>query len=172
MLSTDGFLEETSLAAKEAFEAYFRPLVIAPRKPREREADILESVKQEARNQQSLEASIRRRLSDLKQIAISEGLPLSRDSETDLAIFIRGTARKPRPNLFLLGNGNFRAVWKGKRGEQIALQFRGNSEVQFVIFAIRSDPELMVRLCGRDTLKGIVRVIKALEVIELISDEG
>ena len=171
MWSTDKFLEGTSLAAKEAFETYFRPLV-APRKPREHGADIAENVRRETRSQRSLEVTIRRRLSDLKQIAISEGLPLSRDSETDLAIFIRDAARKPRPNLFLLENGNFRAVWKGKGGEQIALQFRGNSEVQFVIFACRSDPELMVRLCGRDTLKGIVRVIDALGVAELIFDDG
>ncbi len=167
------FVEEGSKAARDAIEVYFRPLLLAAGQTKRwriwRYApDGSRHLRHDA---QVVESSLRKRLSDLENIAVSDGITLSRDSEADLTNFLRTAVPKQRPSLFLLENGNFRAVWKGNAGEQVGLQFLGKGEVQFVIFACRHDPELTIRSSGRDTLKGILRVIEAFELAEFMWDE-
>ena len=109
----------------------------------------------------------RERVDALKREAGAVGLPVSEGSERDFLRFLGDHPVERRPYLALLDNGNFRAVWKGPDGEQIGLQFRGGAEVQFVLFAKRTDPEIMVRSSGRDTLSGIDRQIAAHDLWRL-----
>jgi hypothetical protein len=111
---------------------------------------------------------IEQRLSELKAIAIEEGVAPSETSERDLRRFMESHAITRGPYLFLLENGNFRALWKNDRDEQVGLQFLGSSEVQYVIFARRANLETIVRSSGRDNVKGIERLIDAHDLRALI----
>jgi hypothetical protein len=113
-----------------------------------------------------IESEIEERLGDLKAIAPDEGIVPSAASEQDLRRFIKSRVMKRRPYLFLLENGNFRALWKNESFEQVALQFLGGREVQYVIFGRR--PDTFVQSSGRDNLGGIERLIDALDSRALI----
>jgi hypothetical protein len=123
---------------------------------------------QEPGNWTDVESQIEQRLGELKAIATDEGVTPSSASERDLRRFVKSRVMKRRPYLFLLENGNFRAQWKNDQNEQVGLQFLGGSEVQYVIFARRSDPATMVSSSGRDNVKGIERIIDAHDSRALI----
>jgi hypothetical protein len=95
------------------------------------------------------------RIDDLKADARSEGHRVSEASERDLGTFLDTNVFTHRPYITLLDNGNLRALWKNSTGEQIALQFRGGKEVQFVLFVRRRNGGFMARTSGRGTLANI-----------------
>jgi hypothetical protein len=126
------------------------------------------TVQQKPSNETDIEAQIEQRLDELKAIAIHEHIAPSEESESDFRCFIRSRILKRRPYIFLLESGNFRALWKNDQDEQIGLQFLGGRKVQYVIFARRSDPEMIVRSSGRDNIKGIERLIDAYDELREI----
>ena len=95
------------------------------------------------------------RLNELKKDARTEGHTVSSGSEKDLMTFLSEHVFTCRPFITLLDNGNLRALWKTPEGEQIGLQFRGGNEVQYVLFADRTDRGFMARSSGRDALSDI-----------------
>ena len=116
-----------------------------------------------------LPASIGRRLAELAAIADDDGVGVSAESRKDLSRFLSTKSGVKPPSLYLLDNGNLRAVWWNDRGEQLALQFRGGGEVQYVIFAKREDaPGGMGRSSGRDGFHGIDRLIDAFDARRLM----
>jgi hypothetical protein len=107
------------------------------------------------------------RIDALKAEAAAVGLAASPESECDLLDFVTKYRIENRPYVSLLDNGNFRALWTNPEGEQIGLQFRGDDQVQFVLFAKRLPRERMARSAGRDTVAGIDRQIAAHDLWRL-----
>jgi hypothetical protein len=111
---------------------------------------------------------IEQRLGFLKSEAREAGDSVNEASEQDLRTFIDAETFSRVPNLYLVDNGNFRAVWKGPSGEQIGLQFLGGGTVQFVIFARRTDTPEIVRSAGRDSFNGIERQISCYNLDPIV----
>jgi hypothetical protein len=108
------------------------------------------------------------RVAFLKREARDEGAPYNDASENDFTQFVESHASLNRPSLYLVDNGNLRAVWKNALGLHLGLQFLGAGQVQFVIFAKRPDTTELVRSAGRDSLAGIERQIASFELGQLV----
>lgn len=109
------------------------------------------------------------RIDRLKILATEEGVETSAASESDLRAFLDSVAPSRRPYIALLDNGNFRAVWKNAEQEQVGLQFLGDSEVQYVLFALRPSRRFMARAAGRDVLMHIERWIEGYGLSRLMA---
>ncbi len=112
-------------------------------------------------------AEIATRLAALLSIAAEEGITPVPASEADFRRFIAAHPSRSRPRIYLLETGNFRAVWLGGRGEQLALQFLGGGQIKFVIFARRPN-DAIARSMGVDTFRGIELQIDAMGVRQLL----
>jgi hypothetical protein len=111
--------------------------------------------------QHSMENQIDNRLVELRIDALVDGEPFSEASALDLRQFVRSVGVTKRPGIFLLDNGNVRALWRGTDGQQVGLQFLGSGSVQFVIFSQRERPRMMMREAGVDsTIETRVRVMR------------
>src|SRR5438270_701113 len=71
------------------------------------------------------------RIAFLRREAHDEDMPYSETSERDLRQFMAARPSLRKPNLYLVDNGNLRAVWKGASGEHLAMQFLGGGQIQF-----------------------------------------
>ena len=111
---------------------------------------------------------IRQRIEILKEIRKEEEIAYNSHSERDLWHFLKRRSFIKSPKLFLLDNGNLRAVWKGDGGKHIGLQFLGGEQIQFVIFSRRGEHNNMARIRGRDDFAGIVRQLDASAVGDVI----
>ena len=116
----------------------------------------------------TLPPAIARRLGELRDIAQNENAIYSQVSAEQLRAFIAANGVTRRPLLSLLDNGNLRALWDAPSGEQVGLQFRGGSEIQFVFFARRFNPDGMMRSAGRDTIAGVAEQIASLKLTGLL----
>ena len=104
---------------------------------------------------------IQQRIELLKKIGEEEEIAYNANSEQDLWRFLKRLSFIKSPKLFLLDNGNLRAVWKGDGGKHIGLQFLGGEQIQFVIFSRREGHSNMARIRGRDDFSGIARHLDA-----------
>ncbi len=102
--------------------------------------------------QYRIEAQIEDRLRELLVDAQVEGEAFSEASVADLRQFLGSVGVTKRPAIFLLDSGNIRALWRDVEGQQVGLQFLGGGRVQFVIFSIREDPRMMMRVAGVDSI--------------------
>ena len=105
-------------------------------------------------------AQIEDRLRELHIDALRNVEPFSDSSLADLRSFLESHPFGERPAIFLLDDGNLRAVWRNADKEQVGLQFLGGGIVQFVMFVRRRQPPMMSRSAGTDTLTAIRRLIK------------
>jgi hypothetical protein len=97
--------------------------------------------------------AVAERLQELRYDAESSGGPVSESSVQDFRYLLRKAQPARRPSIFLLDNGNIRALWLNDKKEQVGLQFLGEGEVQFVIFVQR--PTLMARDHGTEMLSAM-----------------
>ena len=111
---------------------------------------------------------IRQRIELLKEIGEEEEIAYNANSEQDLWRFLKRLSFIKSPKLFLLDNGNLRAVWKGDGGKHIGLQFLGGEQIQFVIFSRRGEHNNMARIRGRDDFAGIARQLDASAIGDVI----
>lgn len=102
--------------------------------------------------QYKTQRQIEDRLRELNVEAHVDGDTLSEASVRDLREFIQSIGATKRPSIFLLDNGNIRALWRGTNGQQVGLQFLGSGRVQFVIFSQREKPRMMMRVAGINSL--------------------
>lgn len=136
------------------------PIIINDQNLEEARDNILEKI--------NFESSIKQRLNILKRDGDLEGISYSRKSENYLIDFFKNHLIKNRPSIFLLENGNFRVLWKNKFGEQIGLQFLDNGDIQYVMFARRTDRVDLARSYGSDTPESINRFVEANRLRNLI----
>jgi len=123
----------------------------------------------ETRERQHIRTEIEARLRELRIDAESSGEPFSDASLDDLWVFLDSFPNATRPAIFLLDNGNLRALWKNEAKEQVGLQFLGNGEVQFVIFSQRQNPPIMAREAGAGPLSAIRAVIAEMDGERLLT---
>ena len=109
-------------------------------------ADYLAHIVHRQRSILLAQLAIAERLRDVRFDAQATGDPVSESSIQNFEEFLRKFPSARRPSVFLLDNGNVRALWLNEQKEQVGLQFLGDREVQFVIFARR--PALMAREHG------------------------
>lgn len=111
---------------------------------------------------------IEKRIELLKSIAEEEEGLFNSLSKDDFWSFMKHILFFNRPKIFLLENGNLRAVWKGVNGAHIGLQFLGNGNIQYVIFVRRPGARKISRSYGRDTFSGVLEYIAASDLEGLI----
>jgi hypothetical protein len=109
--------------------------------------------------QQLINEQMQNRVRELHIDALRSQDPFSEASFNDLKQLIGTVRLTKRPSIFLLDNGNLRALWKNDANEQVGLQFLGRGAVQFVMFAKR--PTFMMRESGVDELSAIADRLKA-----------
>jgi hypothetical protein len=107
------------------------------------------------KKEQQTRAHIGDRLRELHVDALRNAEPFSESSLADLRLFLDSLPLIERPSIFLLDDGNLRAVWRNAAKEQVGLQFLGTSVVQFVMFVQRQQPPMMSRDAGTDALANI-----------------
>ena len=127
-------------------------------------ADLIKMHKETA----GIHTRIRQRIELLKEIGEEEKIAYNVNSEQDLWHFLKRLSFIKTPTLFLLDNGNLRAVWKGDGGKHIGLQFLGSEQIQFVIFSRRREHNNMARIRGRDDFAGITRQLDASAIGDVI----
>ena len=136
-------------------ETAFSPKAIADLIKMHKETDVIHT-------------RIRQRIELLKKIGEEEEIAYNPNSEQDLWRFLKRLSFIKTPTLFLLDNGNLRAVWKGDGGKHIGLQFLGSEQIQFVIFSRRREHNNMARIRGRDDFAGITRQLDASAIGDVI----
>jgi hypothetical protein len=109
--------------------------------------------------QQLINEQMQNRVRELHIDALRSQDPFSEASFNDLKQLIGTVRLTRRPSIFLLDNGNLRALWKNDANEQVGLQFLGRGAVQFVMFAKR--PTFMMRESGVDELSAIADRLRA-----------
>ena len=120
-----------------------------------RSEDTLAHEAQQKSARRELTTRLHARIGEFKRLGDEEGLPWSSTSEIDFWAFISQWPTLSEPGLILMDNGNLRAMWRNTVGEQVALEFRGDSRVYFVFFAKRSEGQPMARSAGKDSLTQI-----------------
>jgi len=149
----------------------FRALTDCDYSPRLSEAaKLFDGLELKNRVAQAARQQVKNRISFLLQEAKSEGIPFDRASEVDFWRFIDARPLLKKPRVFLVDNGNLRAVWKGEKGAHIGLQFLGDGKIQYVVFATRPGTLEPSRSYGRDTFEGTLRQIAGFEIEDLISE--
>ena len=98
-----------------------------------------------------------------------EEITLNTASEEDFYCFIKSAPSTRRASLVLLDNGNLRAVWSGKDGSHVGIQFRGDQSASFVIFASRPSKSGVSRVSGKDTLDGLKSHIEVFGLDALLN---
>jgi hypothetical protein len=115
-----------------------------------------------------IEVQIEDRLRELRIDAHVDEEAFSEESVRDLRQFVKSIGITKRPGIFLLDNGNVRALWRDADGQQVGLQFLGDEKAQFVIFSLRDNPRMMARIAGIDSVVGTRARIERDRVVHLI----
>lgn len=110
----------------------------APRRPRGFPHPLVGVLKPTAPRFSSVHATpgrrrLAKRIAFLREEAAFEGIRVRPGSEEDLREFIASNGLR-RPMLLLSDDGEFRAVWKGPRGERIAILFEGAGQGELLLF--------------------------------------
>lgn len=110
--------------------------------------------------------AVMRRVLDLLEQEEIEGTAHSPMSLADLLGFFSNGPLVKVPKVFLLDNGNFRAVWYGQNSEQLGLQFRGGGIVQWVAFS--GNAAAALPKSGREDIAKLVDLVGLLELDETV----
>ena len=108
------------------------------------------------------------RIQFLRDEASRDSITFNAESETDFKEFVRTSRKIRKGSLFLMDNGNLRAVWGDSQKTHLGLQFLGNKMVQYVIFKRRKMEQPVSRVAGRDTMEGIERQIDAFDLYSML----
>lgn len=109
------------------------------------------------------------RIEFLREEASEEGITFNENSELDFWKFIASIPFVRKGRLFLMDNGDLRAVWDDNEDNLVGLQFLGDSSVRYVIFKRRTESGFVSRVAGSDTLNSVIAQIKAFELDALLS---
>ncbi len=119
---------------------------------------------------QQIHLAYQARIEALHGYAIPEGFTIKEISKEDFWSFLRSTFYTRKAALFLMDNGNLRAVWQDDTENHIGLQFLGNQLVEYVIFKRRSVTRDVSRVAGIDMLDGIKMQIRAFGLALLMGE--
>ena len=122
-----------------------------------------------AKTVREIQHSYLSRIEFLREEAVAEGIVFNRDSERDFRMFIEAVLSVRRGGLFLMDNGDLRAVWDDDKDNLLGIQFLGNSLARYVVFRRRAEDGSISRVAGTDTLKGASARIEAFQLGNLLS---
>ena len=111
----------------------------------------------------------RRRIEDLRDYGEDDDIQVNKDSERDFWSFVHSAPLSEKAALFLMDNGNLRAVWKDRDSSHIGIQFLGQQKAEYVIFKRQKDSEDVSRVANIDTLSGVRKQIHAFDLTSLVS---
>ena len=136
------------------------------------EIEMIEKIAVETERQCKVAEEVREayssRIEELRGYALEDEIEIREESERDFWEFVNSTSSTNKAGLFLLENGNFRAVWKDGNGGHVAIQFLGDGQTECVIFKPREDSRFIARMAGHDTLNGVKRQILAFDLESLV----
>ena len=107
-----------------------------------------------------------KRIQDLKEIGLDDGISLNPDSISACLKFFFANPFLKLAGLIVKENGNLRAIWEGENEVHVGLQFLGDQSLQYVIFKQRTPEAPVSRVSGRDTMDGIMHQIEAFDLKE------
>lgn len=102
---------------------------------------------------------INERLEELEVVGKEENLIMSQDSKSEFLKFIHLLNPSIRPLIFIVENGNLRALWPHDDGRQIGLQFLGEERIQYVMFDEKQSDGTVNTEYGRTSFKKIIDLI-------------
>ena len=123
-----------------------------------------EESNERAQRSANLMDSYDKRIRDLKQIALDDGILLNPASHIAFLKFIKANPVLKQAGLIVKENGNLRAIWKGEKEAHVALQFLGDQSLQYVTFKQRKPQAPLSRVSGLDTMDGIMHQIEAFNL--------
>ena len=138
---------------------------VPPLVPLEEHESAIESKVERYRDMVSAYKS---RIRVLKEQAELDGYTLNQRSKAAFLEFIDKNPLIKRGRLVLTENGNLRAVWKGKNGAHVGLQFLDGRSIQYVIFKQRETSSPVSRAYGRDTMRGISKQIETFDLDDVL----
>lgn len=106
-------------------------------------------------------SKVKERVAYLGELLDEDGLEYSQKSEAALISFIESYGIKKRPLVSVLDSGNFSARWKDESGQRVVVNFVGEEDVQFVLFAERAASDKLAVLHGSDVFGGVIKNITA-----------
>lgn len=106
---------------------------------------------------------LNKRITFLRQDATEEGIAVKSGSEEDLRRFITSN-RLRRPMVVLSDDGEFRAVWKGRRGERIAILFEGAGQGELLLFGAGASSGKRDDLVSRCRLEQMPSLIERFDL--------
>lgn len=109
---------------------------------------------------------VEQRLDDLRHIAAEEDLAFDEGSASAACAFMLGLSSVRQPGTFLV-DGNIRLVWDAPHGEQVGLQFRGATKVQFVI--LQSDGDELGSTMGVKSHEAVLRMLAEPDVRSILA---
>lgn len=117
-------------------------------------------------NTKKIHQTYARRIEELRGFAAADAecADVREASEADFWSFVKSIPSARKAGLFLLDNGNLRAVWKGDDKAHIGLQFLGDRSARYVIFKRRPASEKVSRVSGIDTLDGVKKQARAFGI--------
>ncbi len=101
-----------------------------------------------------------KQIETLKEYARDDGYDLHEDSYANFIKFFANYSQLVRADVVLLDNGNLRAIWKGKNGGEIGLQFLTDSHVQYVLFSESGPKDTTSKPYGRGGFEETMKEIK------------
>lgn len=134
--------------------------------------DLLDSYTlEQARLRESSEKikqSYMHRILELHRYAFEDKIQMNRASEQDFWAFVGSTSLANEAAIFLMDNGNLRAVWKDDKGGHAGIHFFGDHQVEYVIFKRRAVNDFVSRVAGHDTLAGVRSLLFAFDLDGLV----
>lgn len=108
------------------------------------------------------------RIEELRGYGEEDGIQINEESEKDFWLFVYSAPLSGKAAMFLMDNGNLRAVWKGEDASHVGIQFLGGHKAEYVIFKRREGSEDVSRVAGVDTLRGVKKRIHDFDLISLV----
>ena len=129
----------------------------------------MDELERKNRVKQEVIQAYQRRIDVLRSAGAVEDIELNERSEEDFWQFIRSSPIVGQARLFLMGNGNIRAVWKSEDSSHLGLHFLGDQKILYVIFKRCPDSGRMIRTTDSDTFEGVRRKIYDFGLTTLVN---
>ena len=110
------------------------------------------------------------RIEQLRRYGIEDGIRINPESEQGLRRFMSCQPARNEPTVFLMDQGQLRAIWEhdGRPEDQLALLFRSREEAHYVIFHDHPEEARVYRKQGTAHLEEIPRLIRENRLEELV----
>jgi len=99
--------------------------------------------------------------------------PLSPQSLRDFIDFLQSVPNPAYPNVVLTPNGNIRAEWRKTPRQHFGVEFLGDSNVRFVVFAQDpKHPERTTRVSGLTSADNLLSIVQPYRVFDWVSKQA